>query len=113
MRPIRAELDGTAAANEHLLLRALDDGEARAVAEHGFHGGAVGYPPVGGIARIVVLDEMQLGITRPIELGRGEERVVGVDGLDLVAARCIDWNTRRSPATCSWIRSRARSGWRR
>ena len=60
MRPVRAELAGTAAADEHLLLRALDDGESR-TAEHGLHGGAVGRPPVGGIARIVVLMKCSLG----------------------------------------------------
>src|SRR4051794_1789933 len=44
--------------------------------EHGLHARAVRNPPVGPVLRVIVLDEVQLGISRIVEMMRRPEVVI-------------------------------------
>ena len=71
-----------AAADVDLRLRVLEDREAGAP-QHRLGGGGVRRPPVGRVAGVAVLDEVQLRIAGPVELRLLEEVVVLGDRLDL------------------------------
>ena len=84
-------------------------------AQHRLGAGAVGHPPVGRVVGVAMLDEVQLrvaGLRRRCSV-LAERRSPRRPAPTSALPRCIDWNTSRSPATCSRIRSSASSGWRR
>src|SRR5438477_2851903 len=61
------------------------DREPRA-AQHRFDAGAIGYPPVGGIVRITMFDEVQLRKSGTVEQLGGPEIVIPLHRLDGFAA---------------------------
>jgi hypothetical protein len=73
------------ATDEHFVLRAGDDGETGA-AQQGLRAGPVRRPPVGRIAGVAALDEMQSREARPVEYFDLREFVVFFEGFDLDAA---------------------------
>ena len=66
---------GVRAADKHLLLRIAVDHKTGA-AQHRHRASPVRHPPIGVVAGIAALDEMQLWKARPVENGSFGERVV-------------------------------------
>src|SRR5690606_27771039 len=63
-------------ADVNLLFRTGDDFKTRAP-QHGLGTGAIGYPPIGPVIRVFMLDEMEFRIIRIVEMTRGPEIVIG------------------------------------
>src|SRR5215468_1858063 len=66
------------AADVDLLLGLVEDFESSA-AQHRFGAGPVGDPPIGGIVRVALLDEVHCGESGLIEYVRFEKRIVLLD----------------------------------